>query len=185
MKKNIKTAVLVSFWAILAIAIHACNDTSNPPSPIDEQEVITTLKIELKDTISGALYSYFFRDPDGEGGNSPIQWDTIKMDTQRVYKSTLRILNESNPNAIIDVSNEIKAEASSHIICYTVSNALLTVTRTDTDGTYAVGLESIWNSKTLATGKLNIKLKHQPNLKNGSCDPGETDIDVDFPIIIK
>ena len=181
MKTKIKTLVVLAFVVFL---IDSCNDTSNPPSPTDEGEVITTLKVELKDTISGALFSYYFRDPDGEGGNPPVQWDTIKLDTQRVYKVELKILNEFNPNAIIDVSNEIRAEATSHIICYTPANTGLSVTRTDTDGTYPIGLESLWKSSKKSLGFINIKLKHQPSTKNGSCDPGETDIDVIFPLLI-
>lgn len=182
MKKNKITTSLITLSVFAAFIINSCNDTSNPPSPTDDSEVITTLKLELKDTISGVLYSYFFRDPDGEGGNSPVQWDTIKLDSQKVYKVVLKILNESNPNAIIDVSNEIKAEATSHIICFTPANTGLIVTRTDTDGTYPIGLESLWKSGKNSNGTLNIKLKHQPGLKNGSCDVGETDIDVNFPL---
>ena len=184
MKKNIKYSIFIGFWAIAIFLIQSCNESSISPTPTDENESITTLKVELKDTISGSLYSYFFRDPDGEGGNSPIQWDTIKLDSQKVYKATLKILNESNPNSIIDVSNEIKAEATSHIICYTPANTGIAVTRTDNDGTYSLGIESLWKTTGKSNGTLNIKLKHQTGLKNGSCDPGKTEIDVNFLLII-
>jgi hypothetical protein len=29
---------------------------------------------------------------------------------------------------------------------------------------------------------LRIALKHQPKSKDGTCDPGETDVDVTFPL---
>ncbi|NUM31916.1 MAG: hypothetical protein HUU47_06295 [Bacteroidetes bacterium] len=185
MKKNNTTIVFIAFAVYFLLVGYACNDTSKPTLPTDDNKVITTLKLELKDTLSGSLFSFFYRDPDGVGGSLPIQLDTIKLDTQRVYKSTLKILNETNPNSVTDVSSEIKTEASNYIICYTISNTNLVISRTDTDGTYPLGLESIWNTKKSSSGILNVKLKHQLNLKNGSCEPGETEISVDFPFIIK
>lgn len=185
MKKSISIILFIAIAGIVVVFLGSCNDTSKPPLPSDEKEFITTFKIELKDTVNGALFSYFYRDTDGEGGKVPIQCDTILLDTQIVYKATLKILNETNPNSIIDVSNEIKTESTSHIICYTSNISDFKITRTDTDGTYTIGLESIWKASTVAFATLNIKLKHQSGLKNGTCDLGTSDFIADFPVKIK
>ncbi|MCC6721589.1 MAG: hypothetical protein IT243_05260 [Bacteroidia bacterium] len=184
--KKIKPILfLICLFVLYLLFTTSCNDTSKPPIPADQNELITTLKIELKDTVSGALYSFFYRDIDGDSNTIPDQWDTVKLDTGRIYKVTLKFLNETNPNLITDVSTEIKAEATEHIICYTPSLAELNITRTDNDGTYSLGLESLWKTKGIANGNLNIKLMHQAGLKNGSCEPGVADSDITFRISIK
>src|SRR3990167_2160051 len=56
---------------------------------------------------------------------------------------------------------------------------------TNSDGTYEVGLLSSWVTQAISTGETTITLKHQPGVKNGQCDPGETDIELTFHTIIE
>jgi|GEM_PF-2626977 hypothetical protein len=34
-------------------------------------------------------------------------------------------------------------------------------------------------------GRIVVRLKHQPGIKTGSCEPGDTDVEVSFPYFIK
>jgi len=44
---------------------------------------------------------------------------------------------------------------------------------------------SSWLAVSPITTNMRIALKHQPGIKNGQCDLGETDVEVEFPIVIK
>lgn len=177
----IKSIVMIGCLVTIANSFQSCKDPSTPPTPTNESELITTVKVELTDTLTGQKLNYFFRDLDGEGGNAPSQWDTIKLSDSSFYKVSMRFLNESNPNSVIDITSQIAAEKTNHIICFTpvLVNAL--INRTDTDGAFEIGLTSTWKTGTVSAGDITITLKHQPGIKNGTCDPGETDVEVKFP----
>ncbi|MFM9944361.1 MAG: hypothetical protein ACKVQB_03935 [Bacteroidia bacterium] len=179
-KSILKTIVFMACFAAIAFIIQSCNDPEIPPTPTNEEELITTLKVEMTDTLTGQKLNYFFRDLDGEGGKNPSQWDTIKLSDSSFYKVSLKFLNESNPNAIVDITQEILAEKTIHIICLNPVGINTTILRTDTDGTYQVGLSSTWKTGATSSGDVTIILKHQPGVKNGSCTPGETDVEVKF-----
>jgi hypothetical protein len=56
----------------------------------------------------------------------------------------------------------------------------------DQDGNgLSLGLQSTWKGINPTTSMMKIALKHQPGIKNGSCNVGETDVEVEFPLIIK
>lgn len=176
-----KTLLFSALFLMVSYGIHSCGDTTTPPVPTNDEELITTVKLALKDSASGQYLNYYFRDLDGEGGKPPGQWDTLALGTGRTYDCTVFFLNESNPSNVIHVSAEIKAEQADHIVCYNERQTLSTFTRTDSDGVYPLGLESKWKTGTTADGDLTIILKHQPGIKDGSCNPGETDVEVKFP----
>ena len=165
-------------------SFESCTDPAIPPAPTNESELITTLKVELTDTLTGQKLNYYFRDIDGEGGNAPSQWDTIKLSDSSFYNVSLKFLNESNPNSIKNITLEIDAEKNNHIICFTPSVVNAIILRTDTDGAYQIGIASTWKTGKTSAGNITIVLKHQPGLKNGGCDAGETDVQVVFPAII-
>jgi hypothetical protein len=68
------------------------------------------------------------------------------------------------------------------------SSALnLTVTRTDLDNNtppLQIGLMDNFVTGAASTGTLRTVLRHQPNAKNGTYDPGSTDLDVTYAITI-
>ncbi len=183
-KSILNTILFVGSFIATAISIQSCTDPTTPPTPTNETELITTVKVELTDTLSGQKLNYFFRDLDGEGGNAPSQWDTIKLSDSSFYKVSIKFLNESNQNAVQDITQEILAEQANHIVCITPQTLNAIIAITDSDGTYKLGLASTWKTTTASTGNITIILKHQPGIKNGSCDPGETDVQVAFPAII-
>lgn len=157
----------------------------NPPSQ-NEEELITTMKLNFVDS-SGIdpTLEFYFKDIDGPGGNAPSLFDTIRINSNKTYLVSLELFNE----AVIpsqNISNEVLAEAVDHLFCFIPSiNGNLTINRTDSDGTYELGLSSKWKSAATSNGSVMIKLKHQPGIKNGSCDVGETDIELNFQVEIQ
>ncbi len=181
---NIKHFAIICTMIVLLAACKDSNITpSNPPS--NEAELITTMKVILTDSATSQVYPFIFRDTDGEGGAGPTQFDTIQLSAGHVYYSNLLLLDESK--AVIDtISNEVLEEADDHLVFYDVTGADINVSLTDKDSKQLpLGLQSIWRTGAVSSGQINIQLKHQPGVKDGSKAPGETDAMVSFPIMIK
>ena len=145
-----------------------------------EVELITSIILSFVDT-AGVQPSvqYAFRDPDGDGGNAPTVHDVINLVKNTYYDVTIQLLNESESPAE-DITLEIQEEDDEHLFCYTPSNTNISIVRTDSDGTYEVGINTFWSTGAIATGETTVVLKHQPGVKNGNCEPGDTDIEVTF-----
>lgn len=187
MKSIIKT---ISLLGILSLSIVACkddDDTSvNPDTNVNpnEEELITTVELQFSDSLDNPIDTFYFKDVDGVGGNDPII-DSLYLSSNTTYHLSIRFLDESNPNDIEDITVEILEEDDEHLVCFNSDVATLDIEITDSDGTYPLGLASRWESGVAANGSLTLTLKHQPGVKNGNCDLGETDVEVNFPLIIQ
>lgn len=174
-------------FIILSIAIVACKDNSvtpdNPPS--NEGELITSLHVILKDSASGSTQSFVFKDSDGEGGNAPERFDSIYLQSNHTYECQLLYLDESKSETDT-ISNEIIEEAEDHLIYFEVSGANMNIQITDKDiNNLPLGLQSKWRTEAKGEGNVQIVLKHQPGLKDGSLDKGETDASINFKVLIE
>lgn len=183
-----KIIYLIKLLFIYMLIIPACKkDENNVDNPIltNNEELITTFMILFYDsTGTQFITSAQFKDIDGEGGSTPTLFDTIRLNKHNIFNASIILLNES-VTPIDTISNEVEKESIEHIFCFTPSNATIDIIRTDTDGTYELGLKSKWTTGNPSNGSVVIKLKHQPGSKNGTCTPGETDIELDFVTIIE
>jgi hypothetical protein len=173
----------------LSVALTACekddNEVTTPTPEENEEELITSLEVHLyRLDGTGDTSVFAFRDLDGAGGAEPVGFDTIFIQNNTAYGCFLKVLNESS-NPAEDITLEIEEENTDHLFCFSAVGVALTVDRTDTDGTFEVGLESAWSAGAAGSGSLLIELKHQPGIKDGTCEPGETDIAVEFPVTIQ
>ena len=156
------------------------DDVIETPDHEHEEEVITTVTLTFTDAAGvEPSVTATFRDPDGDGGLDPDIHDTIRLANSVTYNVAITLLNETESPAD-DITIEVREEADEHLFCYTVAGANVGITRTDTDGIYELGIETDWVTGVASNGSVQVVLKHQPDAKNGSCDPGETDIDVTF-----
>lgn len=147
----------------------------------DEGELITTVKLTLTPATGGTAKIFVWSDPDGIGGNSPKQADTIVCDSGVNYNGELQFFNGN-----VDITQEIRNEGGEHFVCFTgPASDVLDIIYKDSDGQYAIGLSTEWNVKKKASGLIRIALKHQPKSKDGTCSPGDTDVDVTFPLFLK
>lgn len=189
--KTIKNIVLITV-ALSTLFVTGCKKDDDDPKPsgnnnppVHEEELITSVILSFVDT-SGVqpTVQYAFRDPDGDGGNAPTQHDTIRLVANTYYNATIQLLNEAE-NPAEDITLEVQAEDDEHIFCYTPANTNLTVVRTDSDGAYEVGITSRWFTGAAANGETTVSLKHQPGVKDGTCAPGDTDVEVTFVTIVQ
>ncbi|MBI1266680.1 MAG: type 1 periplasmic binding fold superfamily protein [Cryomorphaceae bacterium] len=183
-----KTFKLPITILVMILGIVGCKkdkDEVETPPIVNEEEVITTVKLMFTD-IDGmaADTEAVFRDPDGEGGQSPDIFDDIVLAAGTTYQCTILLLNET-VTPIDTISNEVLAEGDEHLFCFDVAGADATIVRTDTDGTYEIGLESQWTTGLASQGTVTVVLKHQPGIKDGTCGIGETDVEVVFDATIQ
>lgn len=185
MNTSKKQLLSIAALAAIIITVVACKKDKDlvpvPPPVGNDPEVITTLKVTLVDSASvQPTVTATFRDPDGDGGNGPDIFDTIRIANNTTYYGSILLLNETESPADT-VSKEILDEDHEHLFCFTPSGTNISIIRTDSDGTYEVGLQSTWRTGNASNGTTQIVLKHQVDgLKNGTCGPGSTDIEVTF-----
>lgn len=181
--RSINLLILAGALSMAVIGCKKDDDSPEPTTstpPIQESELITSLIISFEDTVGvQPSVQYAFRDPDGDGGNKPTEHDTIRLVANTYYNAVIQILNESVTPAE-DITTEVAEEASEHLFCYTPNNTNVAIQRTDSDGTYEIGITTQWSTGATATGETTVALKHQPDAKDGTCAPGDTDIEVTF-----
>jgi hypothetical protein len=186
MKKNVLFSAVLLFFVFV---MNSCK--KDPVVDPNEGELITTVRLKFTNTLSSSTNSlvYEFKDLDGEGGAAPVKFDDIVLQKNIPYTCQVTILNESVSPAD-DITKEIKAEANDHQFYFVPSNpSLLSVSNLDTDTqSLPLGLSSFWvTGVNPGTGTVKIALKHKPGTKaaNDPITKGETDIELDFKLIIQ
>lgn len=206
MKKTIKT---IAYVVMIALSLSACKKEEtpapaapNPTPPANESELITTMKVMLHDTTTHTSIVYTFSDLDGDGGNPAVFGGTNQSDSiiqitkNHVYECSILLLDQSK-NPVDTISNEVLDEANDHMFFFNaltptgnpysvyLTGSMTTVKYTDLDANNrGIGLKTLWIAPSMAMTKspLVIELKHQPNAKNGTYAPGETDVQVPFKL---
>ena len=164
--------------------ITSCSDDDNP-DPVNEEEVITTLRLTLSPTGNGTDVVFLSRDADGDGPNAPEISITGVIVESTEYSGTIEFLNELESPAE-DITEEVEEEADEHQVFYSFNgNAGSTVTYNDADGNgNPLGVMTTFNSGVASTANsLTIVLKHEPTKPNdGTANDagGETDVEATF-----
>ena len=176
---------LVASAAIL-LALGACNRDQKEvtdPIPPNESELITTVTLHFHEKGNHDNHAEAsFKDIDGAGGEDAVV-DSIILDTNTTYEMSIELKDESQ-TTVVDITSEIQEEAAEHIFCFDAPSNV-NVTITDNDGTHPIGLTSEWVTTAYGSGKVKVTLKHQPEVKDGTCTPGETDVEVDFNLTVQ
>ncbi len=188
MKKHInKLSIKSVVFAMLAFNFSACTDHNHDDDHQNEEETINKIELTLTpDTLGLPPQTVVWSDLDGDGGNPPILPDTLRLGPTIPYKAEL-IFKYVHNGIEHSVNTEIRKEADEHLICFSpiqlIQVVIMEITRTDKDNMgKELGLTSIWKALIPEKGAVRVSLKHQPNgIKNGNCDLGETDAEIDFP----
>ncbi len=205
MKSIITTAALL---AMLGTTFTACKKDKKedptpqqPAPPVNEAELITTMKITLHDTTTHTNATYVFSDLDGAGGNPATFGNSgadsvINITFNHVYEATILLLDQTKTPADT-ISNEVEEEGADHLFFFNsiaptgtpyttyLAGSMTNIKYLDLDANNrGIGLSTLWTAPSMMMAKspLTIELKHQPNVKDGSYAPGETDIQVGFKL---
>ncbi len=181
--KNIKSKILLLSVSALIIIYGCTSDDIVNPDPPNDPELITTMILKFDNQLDGVV-EFIYRDPDGEGGNPPERFDTIRIANNVNYDVQILLLDESDPNNIDTISNEVEEEGAEHQFFFIPSSVNTTITYDDMDKNgWPIGLKTIWMNGAASTGTVRTLLKHQPGEKQpppGDPNVGETDVDLDW-----
>lgn len=167
----------------VALLFGSC-DKAEDPHAGHNHAVITTVRMNFTDQSNQNTFTVEYSDPDGVGGNDPII-DTIFLDSNHVYSVSVEFWNES-VNPAEEITPAIEVTGFEHIICYEALNNLMVafnITDQDSNG-QPLGLTSEWTVTTADDGDFKLNLRHQAGVKDGTCTPGESDVEVTFPVVV-
>ncbi len=202
---------LITLVAAIVLIFAACkkdkkeDPAPNNPAPTNQGEVITTMKIYIKDSVSGLQITgspFIFKDADGDGGSAggflPNAADSlITLNDTTTYLAEIILLDETKTPAD-SISNEVVTEGQEHMFFFEQTNpigtpysAMLTssgvkITYLDLDAnSRGIGQQFKIRTYGNTTGSqypFRVTLRHQPNAKDGTFAPGETDVEIRFKV---
>ncbi len=175
--------IILSMCGLICLAV-SCKPENPEP---DESELITTVRMTFKDSTGAAPdTSFLFRDPDGEGGNAPVQFDSIRLENNKTYYTSIALIDESKAPAV-DITAEVREEANDHLFIFKPQGITIDIIYEDRDNNtpaLPVGLETKWRTSSSGKGAVMIILKHQKGVKNGMEALGDTDIALNFGVAV-
>lgn len=191
MKFNVS---LFSLSMIAACVFSLATSCSDDPTPGNEEELITFVKLKFTKAGSEPL-EFTWSDPDGEiGSGEPVVEDvSLLADTE--YDLSVSIGDESS-GTLVDITADISEEATDHQFFFQPDSDLEDVIDfsygDEDDNGYPVGLGNNANTSDAGSGKLKVILRHKPK-KNaaGVADGdithagGDTDIEIEFNVAIE
>ena len=187
-----KLTLTLMVFAVVSVLLNSCKPTceKNPDDPEclqNDGEVITTVRLTVRDSITDTTVGVFeWKDADGDGASAPTI-DQINLSANTTYKVGLQVLNEIASPAE-DITLEIQEEANDHQFFYHEHNVGITIAYDDLDTNspqLPVGIRTLWRTGAAGTGNVHITLKHQPGIKDGNANTGDTDVDVEFVTVVQ
>jgi hypothetical protein len=185
-KANFTSPFINILFIIIASITQNCS--KDDVKPDETEEIITGAEPELINTISIDFWQ--------TGALDPTEINFSDTNGDKVFESDLPLLNiyRSSTGSInlwsigsIDgdayVNASIKEKADDHIVCFEMTNNIMTVAYTDEDSKgLPLGIQTEWTASATpnVTGQIKITLRHQPGIKNGEC-PGDGEL-IDFQI---
>ena len=178
--KKVFSVMLFASLPIISL-FNACS--KEDPEIVEEQELITTVVLTL--TSNGA--------PDQsvrwtlESADTP----TISLQVNQEYKVAISFLDESDPQDIEDITEEVREEADEHQVFYEFSDVNVSYITGEGDtideDNNPVNVNTLWTVTDSGSGSVTAYLIHEPISKISSTRDGfggETDVQVSFPIVI-
>ena len=174
---------------VLALALFAsCSD--DDPAPVNEEEVITTMTIELSATGQSTV-TLTTQDLDGDGPNAPVLTVSGALAANTTYTGSIELLDETDPNDVEDITVEVAEEDLEHQFFF--ASAIGTVSYLDFDGDgNPVGLSFSLDTGAAVTGDFTVTLRHEPmkdaaGVSDGDITNagGETDITETFSVTVQ
>lgn len=182
MKNNLK---FLALFLSTSLVFTSC---SNDDAPVNEEEVITTVRVTLVN--GGQTITLESRDLDGDGPEEPVVTVSGPLNGNTTYTGSTVFLNELESPAE-DITIEVEEEGYEHQVFYQLLSSLGTVTYTDTDENgNPIGLSFTLITGSIAgSGNLTVTLRHKLNKTASGVTSGDitnaggsTDAEVSFPI---
>lgn len=178
--------------AIAAVLFVSCSNDDDKPTPVNEEELITTVVATFTPQDGGEAITLTSRDLDGDGPNAPVVDVSGNFAKGATYNGAVTFANEMASPAE-DITAEVKEESDEHQVFYQ-QNGLGSFTYTDADANdKPVGLTFRYTAaEAPANGPLTIALVHEPNKEADGVAQGiitnaggSTDAEVIFNIVVE
>ncbi len=178
----------------------AC-DKDDAPEAENEMEVFTKAVIKVTNLSDNSSETYEFEVEghdddhdhdhdhgvvvDNQEGEHGVQ--EIELSAGSEYKFEISFLNDSDPNNVIDMTEEVIEEADEHLVFYefvgnVVSYESMSGDTIDSNGN-ALNLVTKWTTTTQGFAIVETYLIHQPTSKTGNTRDdfgGATDVEIEF-----
>lgn len=176
-------------------------DKDDTPEAENEMEVFTKAVIVVTDLSDDSSETYNFEveehdhDHDHDHSVLPQTQDdddhgdhtVIELKSNSEYKFEISFLNESDPNNIIDMTEEVIEEADDHHVFYELVGNGISYDSTSGDtfdsNSNPLNLVTKWTTTTATEVEVEAYLLHQPTSKTGSTRDdfgGATDVEIEF-----
>jgi hypothetical protein len=186
MFKNIKLASL-----LIASVVFLASCEKDDPEHIHDGELITTLEITVTNTADDSKVVYEFEaEHEGheDGGHDHAgEHEAIELDSNATYTFEVRFLNESDPDNIEDITEEIIEEADEHQVFFELDGSSITVTAASDDekdsSNNPLHIKTVWETTTAGEVDVIAYLIHEPSSKTGNTRDdfgGSVDAEVEF-----
>jgi len=193
--KKLRITTLAIF-SILAFASCSKDEEPTIAPPVNEEEVITTVKATFTPQGGGTAITLLYKDLDGDDGPGAATITVSGAFAQnKTYDGQVEFLNES-VSPTVDITAEIIAEGVDHQVFYQKTGTLNPFTYSTVTSNFDVngkpiGLKSVFGTTGAASGNLKITLRHEPNKSGVGVSGGDitnaagsTDVEVTFPISV-
>lgn len=182
-KISINYLILFTLLVGASLTQSACQKDDDDCCPQQDREVITSVMLTFVDPIGNTSAVYTYADLDGPGGQVPVI-DPIVLSANTTYEVSVEFVDNSDLNNPVFITDEIRAEALEHLVCYSVTGAVPqpTVKDQDTNGD-PVGLIVEMQTAGTGTGDLTVTLKHEAAKDSANpCTTGETDVQAVYTV---
>ncbi len=183
--KNFKITTL----ALTVLVLFSSCDNEDEVVPVNEEELITTVRVTLIG--GGQTVTLTSTDLDGDGPSAPTVVVSGNLTASTTYSGSVEFLNELE-NPAEDITAEVEEEGVDHQVFYQLAAGLGTITYSDLDANgNPIGLDFSYATGNAGLGNLTVTLRHLPNKSAAGVSTGiitnaggATDAEVVFPFVI-
>lgn len=184
MIKNFYTVLLSGALLVLA----SCSNDELVLTPVNEGELITTVRVTLSPVTGATDIVLTYRDLDGAGPEDPTVTVSGDLTANFGYNGAVEFLDETK-NPAEDITAEVEAESAEHQVFFFPGQGLnLTFQNLNVDSNNdPLGTEFFLQTGTAGAGDLRLILLHEPKKPNDGTladAGGETDVEVSFPVAV-
>jgi hypothetical protein len=199
----IKSSVALLMLAVCSLSFTGCD--SDDPQKEDVPELITKVTLTFTPDGGGTPVVATAADPDGIGVQPLATSGPIVLSSGVSYALELTLVNElaNATDPEYDITAEVEEEGDEHMFFYSFTNNFFAnpagngnvdnrtdaVNYDDKDSKdLPIGLHTSWTVGTVVkSGKFQVLLKHQPDLKNATstAEDGEDDLNITFDIQVQ
>jgi hypothetical protein len=196
-----KKVFFYAFSALLFVTT-SCSD-NDEPAVVNEEEVITKVTIQVTNLSDSSTSIYTFSvephdhsddddhadDDDHSDDDDHADGDhmEIELASNSSYLFEFKVLNDTDPNNVENVTLEIIDEADKHQVFYEILDSSISI-EASADDTFdsnsnPVMLKTIWTTTTATVADVEAFLIHNPSSKNATTREGfggSADVEIEF-----